>query len=352
MNNELILIVLPIYNVEKYLTKCIETVINQTYKNIEVILVDDGSTDSSSKICDEFKKKDGRIKVIHKKNGGLSDARNIGLEIAKGKYVGFIDSDDYIEKNMFEILYNKIIKYDADVVKCEYAYNNSNIANGTLNIKEDKFIKKEEFEPLFYDKFFVDMNVHNLWDQMFKKELIVDCLSYINTDITMGDDLEINIQLFKNIRNILFIPDVLYHYSYNCDSISNNSKIVNIKKKIVDITKSYYHAYESIEEYNVKDKIRYKQGVLKKLLDEVNNYQIDLIGNLRNKNESIKYLKWYYFEYEDMKKIKNNIKDINFDINKLKYKIFYKRINNSNIILAYLIGKLIWIRRILLSKRK
>lgn len=349
---DLISIIIPIYNADRYLDKCLEFVINQTYRNIEIILINDGSTDNSINIINEYKQKDERILVINRENKGVLYTRLEGLKKAKGKYISYIDSDDWIEKNMIEILYNKIIKYDADVVKCEYAYNNSNVANGTLNIKEDKFIKKEEFEPLFYDKFFVDMNIHNLWDQMFKKELIIDCISNINTDISMGDDLEINIQLFKNIRNILFIPDVLYHYRYNCDSISNNSKIENIKKKIIDITKSYYHAYESIEKYDIKNEIRYKQGVLKKLLDEVNNYQIDLIGNLKNKNESIKYLKWYYFEYEDMKKIKSNIKDVNFDINKLKYKIFYKRINNSNIILAYLIGKLIWKRRILLNKRK
>lgn len=349
---DLISIIIPIYNADKYLDRCLESVINQTYKNIEIILINDGSTDNSINIINEYKQKDERILVINRENRGVLYTRLEGLKKAQGKYISYIDSDDWIEKNMIEILYNKIIKYDADVVKCEYAYNNSNIANGTLNVKEDKFIKKEEFEPLFYDKFFIDMNVHNLWDQMFKKELIVDCLSYINTDISMGDDLEINIQLFKNIRNILFIPDVLYHYRYNCDSISNNSKVVNIKKKIVDITKSYYHAYESIEEYDIRDKIKYKQGVLKKLLDAVNNYQIDLIGNLKNRNESIKYLRWYYLEYEDMIKIRNNIKEVNFDIDKLKYKIFYKRINNSNIILAYLIGKLIWIRRILLSKRK
>ena len=92
---ELISVVLPIYNVDKYLTKCIETVINQTYKDIEIILVDDGSTDNSSTICDTFKEKDNRIKVIHKKNGGLSDARNIGLKNAHGRYICFIDSDDY-----------------------------------------------------------------------------------------------------------------------------------------------------------------------------------------------------------------------------------------------------------------
>ncbi len=87
-------IIVPVYNVEKYLKECIESILSQTYKNIEIILIDDGSTDNSGKICDEYLKKDSRVKVIHKENGGLSDARNTGIEIASGKYIGFVDSDD------------------------------------------------------------------------------------------------------------------------------------------------------------------------------------------------------------------------------------------------------------------
>ena len=100
--DKLISVIVPIYNVEKYLTKCIESIINQTYKNLEIILVDDGSPDKSPIICDEYAKKDNRIKVIHKKNGGLSDARNYGMSLATGEYISFIDSDDYIDEEMYE----------------------------------------------------------------------------------------------------------------------------------------------------------------------------------------------------------------------------------------------------------
>lgn len=102
--NDLISLIVPIYNVEKYLDKCIDTIINQTYSNIEIILVDDGSTDASGEICDKWKKKDNRITVIHKLNGGLSSARNAGIDIATGKYIGFIDSDDYIDLEMIETM--------------------------------------------------------------------------------------------------------------------------------------------------------------------------------------------------------------------------------------------------------
>ena len=112
---ELISVVVPVYNVEKYIDKCINSIINQTYKNLEIILVDDGSPDNCGNICDEYAKKDNRIIVIHKENGGLSDARNTGIEVSKGKYITFIDSDDYISDNYVSFLYNLIIEYKADI---------------------------------------------------------------------------------------------------------------------------------------------------------------------------------------------------------------------------------------------
>lgn len=113
----LVSIVVPVYNVEKYVNKCVESVLNQTLKNIEIILVDDGSTDQSGKLCDTFTS-DARVRVIHKENGGLSDARNAGIAVAKADYVGFVDSDDYIENDMYEILYNNINNEHADISFC------------------------------------------------------------------------------------------------------------------------------------------------------------------------------------------------------------------------------------------
>ena len=118
MNSDLISIVVPIYNMEKYLDKCVNSIISQTYKNIEIILVDDGSTDLSYDICEKYKKLDNRIKVYHKTNGGLSDAKNFGIKHASGKYIGFVDSDDWIEPMMYEILYKNIKEKNADIAIC------------------------------------------------------------------------------------------------------------------------------------------------------------------------------------------------------------------------------------------
>lgn len=115
MENKKISIIIPVYKVENYLERCVESVLNQTHQNLEIILVDDGSPDRCGKMCDLYSQKDNRIKVIHKENGGLSDARNVALDIATGDYIGFVDSDDYVEEDMFKTLYQLAEKYQADI---------------------------------------------------------------------------------------------------------------------------------------------------------------------------------------------------------------------------------------------
>lgn len=145
--NELISIIIPVYNVEKYIGKCIDSLIKQKYDNLEIILIDDGSSDNSGEICDKYAKKDKRIKVIHKKNSGQADSRNIGISKASGKYIGFVDSDDYIDKDYYNRLYKTLVKNNADVVTCKYqnVYNDdyrkeeigNNIRETILDNQED-----------------------------------------------------------------------------------------------------------------------------------------------------------------------------------------------------------------------
>ena len=117
---KLLSIIVPVYNVKSYLKKCVESIINQTYTNLQIILVDDGSTDGSQDICDEFAQRDSRIVVIHKENGGLSTARNVGMDRAKGAYIAFVDSDDWLEPNMYEALISQLEKHEADIVACSF----------------------------------------------------------------------------------------------------------------------------------------------------------------------------------------------------------------------------------------
>ena len=126
MYKPLISIIVPIYKVEKYLKKCIQSIMNQTYLNFELILVDDGSPDDCPMICDNYAKLDNRIVVLHKQNGGLSDARNAGLDVARGEYIGFVDSDDFIANNMYEKLLSGLLAEDADMAVCNFSYVDEN----------------------------------------------------------------------------------------------------------------------------------------------------------------------------------------------------------------------------------
>lgn len=177
MNEELISIIVPVYNVEAYIHQCIKSIIEQSYKNLEIILVDDGSKDKSGKICDDYARKDKRIKVIHKKNGGLSDSRNAGITVATGKYIAFVDSDDWIEKNMYEKMYNECEKFGADICIC-----------GFFREYKDKTISECNFGERVYD-------TESALEELIKGRVIKDHVQNILNDkkINICADKEKNI---------------------------------------------------------------------------------------------------------------------------------------------------------------
>lgn len=168
--NALISIIVPIYNVDSYLRKCFDSIISQTYSDFELILVDDGSTDDSPKICDEYARKDDRIIVIHKKNGGVSSARNAGLDIAKGKYIGFVDPDDYIVSEMYECMVNAIEKYKSDMVVCGYDYidENGNVTR-PYKVKGDEKLTQKQFISMPFNM--SPTIQHVVWNELFRKKL-------------------------------------------------------------------------------------------------------------------------------------------------------------------------------------
>lgn len=215
---ELISVIVPIYNVEIYLQKCINTVINQSYTNLEIILVDDGSTDYSGKLCDEVAKKDNRIVVIHKKNGGLSDARNAGLDIAKGRYISFIDSDDYIALDYIEKLYSSINKTKADVAICSFSYVDE---NDSLIVKS-KAIEKNTVlsgrEVLYRAMMPRGVEYVVAWNKLYKRE-IFDNLRYDKGRI--HEDEFINYKLFWKCNRVVVLCDRLYFYRQRQGSIQN-----------------------------------------------------------------------------------------------------------------------------------
>lgn len=218
---DLISVVVSIYNVEKYLRKCIETIINQTYNNIEIILVNDGSTDNSLKICDEYKVKDARISIINKKNGGLSDARNTGLKSAKGKYICFIDADDYINEKYIEELYKLIIENNAQIAVCNFEKVDENEKCIFKNdITTNQFSGKEALEYLNGDNFSVVA-----WDKLYDINL------FKNIKYPVGkihEDEFTTYKLYYIAEKIAITSKVLYYYRQVETSIMNRK--FNIKR--------------------------------------------------------------------------------------------------------------------------
>lgn len=167
--NILVSVIVPIYNVEFYLKRCIDSILEQTYKNLEILLIDDGSTDNSSKICDDYKIKDKRIKVVHKKNGGLSDARNVGINMAKGYYITFIDSDDSVEKDMIEYLLMLIVKFNTKMSICSHniIFDEGKRIKRLGNGKEEKLTAKECIKKMLYHK---DVDT-SAWAKLYSRDL-------------------------------------------------------------------------------------------------------------------------------------------------------------------------------------
>ena len=152
-NNPAISIIVPIYNTEKYLNQCIESILNQSFEFFEMIFINDGSTDRNGEICDEYAKRNSRIVVVHKDHGGVSDARNAGLDITKGKFIGFVDSDDWIHKDMYKIMYDAICGYNADIAKYRTAKAiDDGIENIPNNVKYDILSNLQAAENMFSNK--------------------------------------------------------------------------------------------------------------------------------------------------------------------------------------------------------
>lgn len=209
-------VIIPIYNVEKYLEKCILSIINQTYKNLEIILVDDGSTDMSGAIADEYEKKDKRIRVIHKKNGGLSDARNKGFEIATGEYISFIDSDDYIDLNMYENIM-KEFKDSIDVV----IFGRYVEFEGYTKVQCPKENIMDNIQAIIALNSFKGFDMA-AWDKVYKRKVIE------NIRFPFGkksEDYFYTYKAFDQARKIKTISKPYYHYVQRQNSISRSKNI-------------------------------------------------------------------------------------------------------------------------------
>lgn len=215
--NNLISIIIPVYNVEQYVNRCLDSIINQSYKKIEIILIDDGSSDNSGKICDKYAEIDNRIKVIHKDNGGVSSARNVGLEVATGEFLTFVDSDDYLPNNAIE---NLLTMKEADFVFSKaYLISNENkeiIENG---IKESLYLNGKSVENDLISRFLKKDISGALWAKMYRRDIIEKNEIRFDNELDIGEDIIFNIIFCSNCVNYATVDAITYNYIINKDSV-------------------------------------------------------------------------------------------------------------------------------------
>lgn len=216
MKLPLISVIVPVYNADKYLKKCLDSIVHQTYRNLEIILIDDGSTDSSGKICNEYSKKDDRIIVVHLDNCGVSSARNYGLEIAKGEYIGFVDSDDYISEEMFETLFHAMEEDGSDFACCNYIQINEEgipFEGQQLPIKDECITASEAWKCfILWGCYYVAP-----WNKLYKAKI------FENLRFPAGkryEDLYIFQDIIDQCDKISQVSKALYYYVRNKESFT------------------------------------------------------------------------------------------------------------------------------------
>lgn len=339
-NEDLISIIIPVYNVEDYLERCINSIINQTYKNLEIIIVDDGSTDNSGKICDMYKEKDSRIKVFHKKNGGLSDARNYGMKYAYGKYIAFCDSDDFVDKKMYEILYNNLIENNADIsITNYYKFSSSEEITDNYDYKKNDKItvydKIGMFDHLF-DDYLLSMVA---WNKLYKKELLEN-LQYPKGKLV--EDVALAHYIYSRCNKIVITNLQLYFYYQRETSI-----LGSVKVGLLDELDFVYDRIEFMKKEKLTQTKSFQQTKTY-FIDKYISLYFELILNNKkiDKNTLEHYDKMVKKIYKDSKKlsikkkIKYNIFLFNKDlyvwakktkskINNIKEKIFIKKSSNQ-----------------------
>ncbi|MBO4894987.1 MAG: glycosyltransferase [Clostridia bacterium] len=278
-NSKKISIIIPVYKVEKYLQRCLDSVISQTYKNLEIILVDDGSPDNCGRICDEYAEKDDRIRVIHQENGGLSAARNAGLDIAIGDYIGFVDSDDYVARDMYEKLYNVLIENDADEAICNYEFIDEfeNELKYYSPIKDEVLSGAEAIIKLNYEYHWYYLVA---WNKLYKKSV------FEGERFPVGKVCEDNFivhKLFYKCRKIVTLSEKLYFYTQRKDSIMGDIKL-SIKR--ADEVQGYIERYF----FEKKHGIEKTELAARKAIDFYKFFRKEFIPVSKKEKERIKEL--------------------------------------------------------------
>ena len=301
MQEELISIIIPIYKVEKYLDKCIQSVVAQTYKNLEIILVDDGSPDGCPEICDCWKERDDRIKVIHKENEGISQARNVGLAAASGKYIGFVDSDDYIHEKMYEKLYYALRSEDAAIAMCnlEKIKEDGTVVSLRSPVRTEVFSGTEGLEKILKAGSWYYIA---LWNKIYTREVLKEIVFPVGK---IHEDEFAFHKIYYQAEKIVSIEDKLYYYIQRQGSIMNGERKIRHLDAIESIC-------DRINFYRDKHLIDYSEKLLDRLKIVYRTYRTGIpidsfMKNRRRVQEIDKMFKESYLVCVSQMRIKDKI---------------------------------------------
>ena len=242
-------IIVPVYNAEKYLSECIDSILSQSFTDFELLLIDDGSKDKSGIICDEYAERDNRVHVFHRENAGASAARNLGLDKAKGQWITFVDSDDWIVPDYLECMLDKAVKFNVDAVfcNCYYVFNNETIPY--FIYKQDEVHDGNEILKKFLIKFGIRSE---LWGKIIRRKFLENLR--IKENITIGEDLLYLMELYTNYNiKTLIIKDPLYYYRQLPSSVMNSSNLLASNIKILSEYLSMSEHYSQIKDKNPEE---------------------------------------------------------------------------------------------------
>lgn len=233
MKEPLFSVIVPVYGVEKYICQCIESILNQSFKDYELILVDDGSKDNCPKICDEYALKDSRVKVLHKKNGGLVSARKAGCESASGKYIVNVDGDDWIKDGCFDTIALIASRYEPDVICFGAIYAWPNRQQDVLYNYTSKLYTRRELEdeifPVLFEAETGEYFPPSIWSKVVKRDLYKVCQNNVDDRIVIGEDVACTRQIVYKARSMYILKDCLYYYRQNEQSMTKNKKAFSMR---------------------------------------------------------------------------------------------------------------------------
>lgn len=327
MSEPLISIIIPVYNVEKYLSKCLDSVINQTYKNLEIICINDSSQDDSLKILERYAEIDSRIKVIVKENEGVSEARNRGLDVSNGEYIMFVDADDWIYLNMCELMYSEMQKNKADVVMCDYMKEFSDKTKQNHTYDSDLYFSKDEVYHKLYRRMiglYEDElsqpekadNLCTIWAKLYKRNIIEEnnIRFYDIRKIGTYEDGLFNLDVFKCSSSAFYVAKGLYHYRKD-----NGNSITTIQNKNIQAQHEKIHDYmlDYIDKYQLSDE--FSAALKNRIALELLGYGLNIIGNDENSIKKIKEIK----KIISNDRYKQAYKQLKIEYMPIHWKVFY-----------------------------